>query len=712
MGKRVIYVNPVTMGTENWNMYMAETKARLLSGEEVNNLVCSFSNLKVSHISTELSQLVPLSRHSPLPELQAFVKLFRPKRVVPNTLDPRLKGLDWACIDHMFSSCLHLPAHQSLSTDSLRFRLAITPNDHLVVGDQHDGDVALKNLVGDGAINTAARWADQGKLLKKLSVLRDHLGDEANAIIDQLLGIAAPLNRASGHPSSDNAQLVIRGKGKGKEVSSSRGHGGDSEEDTDDCDSGDERGRTAHKLFAEMAGIDSDDKENTWWVSSQPSDEGQEVEHNSNTLDGILSGFPQKGRGEPVGDGAWRLNRLTPVSSPVRQPQLRISKPCPPTPSPVRPHKTTQRPISSLQEPLSFPRRSPAKMSKLSAGHSLASPICLLSSSSPVQIAVEKKRLARASASNPIRGQTSQDKPFASSKPRALVFSLRPDTPPSQVPKEPTNSMRSRDPPAISLARQSRKLSSGTVQNARSWDMTPTPSRKRPGREALSASPSLRLSKRPRLESKTTKATERTTHTSLRNIPTSIAISSTSAVASITPNLPTDLQEPDLQEQHPSSPSIPWVYSERDMIQVKRIDVSQQLATTYPHLVAPTYAQKLDEQIEMLKRKKQEDLFAAVGSSRSDLAPHAAGQAAHPPQVLTSLAHSPARLKEAQKLGTTRTLLSFETVEDDDGGMDWNRSRQLIDALREDLKSGRKPKLPPLVCAQSPSQSLDTSNDS
>ena len=47
MGKRVIYVNPVTMGAENWNMYMAETKARLLSGEEVNNLVCSFSNLEL-----------------------------------------------------------------------------------------------------------------------------------------------------------------------------------------------------------------------------------------------------------------------------------------------------------------------------------------------------------------------------------------------------------------------------------------------------------------------------------------------------------------------------------------------------------------------------------------------------------------------------------------------------------------------------------------
>lgn len=658
-------------------------------------------------MSIELSQLVPLSRHSPLPELQAFVKLFRPKRVVPNTLDPRLKGLDWACIDQMFSSCLHLPAHLSLSPDSLRLRLAITTNDHLAVDDQHDGDVALKNLVGDGAINTAARWADQGKLLRKLSVLRDHLGDEANAIIDQLLGIAAPLRRASGHPSSDNAQLVIPDKGKGKEVSSSRDHGGDSEEDTDDYDSGDERGRTAHKLFAEIAGIDSDDKENTWWVSSQPSDEGQELDLNSNTLDGILSGSPQKGRGEPVGDGAWRLNRLTPISSPARQPQPRISKPCPPTPSPARPHRTTQRPISSLQEPFSLPTRSPAKVSKLSAGHSLASPICLLSSSSPVQITVEEKRLARASASNPIRGQTPQDKPFTSSKSRALVFSIHPDTPSSQVPKAPTL----RNPPAISLARQSGKLSFGAAQNARSWDTTPTPSRKRPAREALSASPSLRLSKKPRLESKTTKTTKRVTHTPPRNIPTSTALSSTSAVASVTTDLPTDLQEPGLQEQCQSSPSIPWVYSEQDMIQVKRIDVSQQLATTFPNLVAPTYAQKLDQQIKRLKRKKQEDLFAAVGSSQSDIAPQAAGQATHPPQVLTSLAHSPARLKDAQKLGITRTILSFETVEDDDGGMDWNRSRQLIDALREDLKSGRKPKLPPLVCAQSPSQSLDTSND-
>jgi len=41
MGKRVIYVNPVTMSTEAWGQYLENTKSRIRSGEEVNNLVDS-----------------------------------------------------------------------------------------------------------------------------------------------------------------------------------------------------------------------------------------------------------------------------------------------------------------------------------------------------------------------------------------------------------------------------------------------------------------------------------------------------------------------------------------------------------------------------------------------------------------------------------------------------------------------------------------------
>ena len=39
MGKRVIYINPISMGSEKWDLYIKDTKKRLAAGEEINNLV-------------------------------------------------------------------------------------------------------------------------------------------------------------------------------------------------------------------------------------------------------------------------------------------------------------------------------------------------------------------------------------------------------------------------------------------------------------------------------------------------------------------------------------------------------------------------------------------------------------------------------------------------------------------------------------------------
>ena len=58
-----------------------------------------------------------------------------------------------------------------------------------------------------------------------------------------------------------------------------------------------------------------------------------------------------------------------------------------------------------------------------------------------------------------------------------------------------------------------------------------------------------------------------------------------------------------------------------------------------------------------------------------------------------------------QKLLQSRTILSFETVDDDDGGMDWNGSKRLAEDLRDALANGKRPVLPSLKCAQSPSPS-------
>ena len=51
MGKRVVYINPVTMESEKWDLYMKDTKTRLSAGEEINNLVSSLSLQYFGHIN-------------------------------------------------------------------------------------------------------------------------------------------------------------------------------------------------------------------------------------------------------------------------------------------------------------------------------------------------------------------------------------------------------------------------------------------------------------------------------------------------------------------------------------------------------------------------------------------------------------------------------------------------------------------------------------
>ena len=101
--------------------------------------------------------------------------MFRPRRVVPNTLDPSLGGLDHACIEGMFADCLSnspspsqvtIPARPSILTSSLRS-----------VDLQADNDATLKNLEGGAkAVQLATKWADDsGRLRKKLERMGSYL---------------------------------------------------------------------------------------------------------------------------------------------------------------------------------------------------------------------------------------------------------------------------------------------------------------------------------------------------------------------------------------------------------------------------------------------------------------------------------------------------------------------------------------------------------
>ncbi|TCD62352.1 hypothetical protein EIP91_006981 [Steccherinum ochraceum] len=182
--RHVVYVNPVTMGKEKWAAYVRETHAILGTGQLVDNL------------------LVALSRHSPLPELRDFVKLFKPKRVVPNTLDPNLGGLEHACLENMFKGCLY--PGSSAAKSSIPPRPPVQSTSLSSRDLQADADATLKNLEGGkAAAKLAEKWADDsGKLRRKLQFMRKYLSGKDSEIIESLL---------SGRSSSAKGKEKARG---------------------------------------------------------------------------------------------------------------------------------------------------------------------------------------------------------------------------------------------------------------------------------------------------------------------------------------------------------------------------------------------------------------------------------------------------------------------------------------------------------------------
>ncbi|KAG2144200.1 beta-lactamase-like protein, partial [Suillus clintonianus] len=172
-GKKVVYVNPVTMGCAQWEGYRMDVQRRLAMGKDVDRL------------------LVPLERHSPLPELLNLVSLFRPRRVVPNTLVPALGGLDWTAMKAMFKECMAppIPERGDLIPNELSPSGVVHPSVHDFASlDLTDTDSAMKNLVGDSAELEAQKWADDGSMRRRLEILRGWLGPKEKGIVDRVLG--------------------------------------------------------------------------------------------------------------------------------------------------------------------------------------------------------------------------------------------------------------------------------------------------------------------------------------------------------------------------------------------------------------------------------------------------------------------------------------------------------------------------------------------
>ena len=196
---------------------------------------------------------MPLSRHSTLPELQSFVGLFKPRRVIPNTLDPRLRGMDWLCLDHLFEGFLSPLG----ATDTI----PPTPTDGgdldlLLVQVDEEGDAAVKNVVG--CSDLAQRWADRAKLRSKLEIMVGYLDPERKSFLDKLLR----LRPDSPIPELHNSKIQISSPPHGLR----RDYDRDSEDESDGGAAEDDHWRTAHMLF----GTDSAEGEPFKWAFPSP----------------------------------------------------------------------------------------------------------------------------------------------------------------------------------------------------------------------------------------------------------------------------------------------------------------------------------------------------------------------------------------------------------------------------------------------------------
>ncbi|KAJ7740689.1 hypothetical protein DFH07DRAFT_838776 [Mycena maculata] len=354
-GAPVVYVNPVTMDAVRFADYLRETRSKISRREAVTCL------------------LVPLARHSPLPELQAFVALFRPRRVVPNTLIPALGGLDWLCVDKMFAGCVAVfPEDSFASAASSADVLPSHPIERAAA--EQEMDAALLNLIGIDAADLASKWAQDNKLGKVMHVVRGWLG-----------GVHQPVEPAQGSVLDP----VVGPEEKGKERETLRQPARDSEDESD-AEADDARGRTAHLLFAGLAGIE--ERPGKWgFAESEPPTPSTAA-----------------GAGKSNRKGRW----LTPGTSPVRLPRVHSNSQSQSQSQPITNDKGKKR---ERQDKATRPH--PAKRARLGAlGSPFAGPSPALGGRSETGARLASSPLRSGNAGNGVAGASSSKLPFARSK--------------------------------------------------------------------------------------------------------------------------------------------------------------------------------------------------------------------------------------------------------------------------------------------------------
>ncbi|KIY65634.1 hypothetical protein CYLTODRAFT_412438 [Cylindrobasidium torrendii FP15055 ss-10] len=380
-GKTVVYVNPVsTLNAVGWREYQMETRSQILRDDTAVTHLVSPCSRSTPYGLSRTPQLVPLARHSPFPELEAFVNLFRPRTIIPNTLDPKLENLDWQGIHSALASSLSGFAEPPSTQDS----------DYRVLHDLSNADdaldVELKNLVGDHANEVVERWVDHRGKQRKLEVLRRWLD-----IPDGPLPQSRRLEPEEDSQSSD----------------------------VDD----DRRERGMHNILAPAMGYEIQDSQDadTSSVKMEPSSPVR-IEEELAQLPSPVSSVKRRAPSPPV-----------PESPPAKK--QRTMSPLPRSSPPSSPHSTPKMPREmSFEFPSPTPTRK-APVSKVSrqAPRESTAKVLKASKQPPLTMASPNKRRAPPRSCSPAPKNVPQQdsaRPTITTKPLSTKAQVKPPTKP------------------------------------------------------------------------------------------------------------------------------------------------------------------------------------------------------------------------------------------------------------------------------------------
>ena len=499
----------------------------------------------------------------------------------------------------MFADCVHPHVDSSPQPTNT---LGLPHLQQLVEDVAGDMDIALKNLVGDGAADLAEKWADNGKIRQKLENVRAYLTPTENVILDRLLGVQSTPPDESDVLGSAPLSRDVKDKDKEEPIMRYV----DSEDESDGGYSEDERGKTAHLLFASLAG--TEESEHAWWVSSPVSQKSDALVLNE--LE-VREAGPTK-NSSLTGSGPWE-DRLTPVSSPV--------------------HPLRRKQPSPLQIRLTHKRRH---------HDGSTSPSC-----TPPHV---RKRLFMGDRTlgSPIRLISPQEHPHTSPKistvDKQFVGSVTSSSRPYQHDLHPSPLLEMNNYPSkqMALAPSGVKMIKWKSLNAGH------PATHSPGSDENIASDKLSTLTRTSGAFRRRQSQSPQWHLPvLKSIPSS-----------------------ETKEDSRASNR----RAQRSRFHAQRLSIAERLAQARPDLVASTYESKRAALLAREAKVQEKHRIRERGRQKKEM---------------------------KARLEATGTLLSIGTVDDDDGGMDWERSRVLAEAVKADIANGQRPMLPLLICAES-----------